>query len=452
MRRLVFTFVTIMLFTFTGWIYAQTPEESAKRYGIIFPITELGSCENIDACQEYCEQPANHTQCVDFAKKKGFYKEKAVTSAQSHLNCTSLDSCRELCAQKGNWDKCSEFAKAQGISGGYNTNLSGQGDEEILKYARGELDCTSYDNCMAFCEQEGNMEKCMDFADRHNLGGNAGQMKEQISTMKRLLGCNSMKACMDFCNNPANTSKCMEVFKQAGFDTGGDNYSNESPEVWCPKAGAAGETCVWDGNQCTCWNPQECESYPGCKFTGNKCECSYQEEVIGTGCNQQPGCQWTGSVCECTGQDLTQYCRDNPDKCPPYQEGPPSEIDPTEWCKQNPNKCTYQGGDAGTECAKYGCTFDGQTCQCPPADQKVDFSSQCLSQPGCSWDASNYICSCPTNETPPTVPGPVQECEAVAPGCLWDGIDCRCPQSSQVQGTTTKRGLLQQVLDFILGR
>lgn len=450
MSRIASIFGLLTLFVFVGLASAQTPQ-SGQPHGITFPIAELGNCASVDACRLYCEQPANHESCIQFAQNKGFYKQNAVASAESQLGCTSLDSCRTFCALKENHQKCAEFAKTQHVSGGYTT--SGKTDEEVLEFARTELGCTSYEGCMEFCEQERNMDKCMDFASRHNLGGNAAQMKEQMSTMKKLLGCNSMKACMDFCNNPANMQTCTEVFKQAGFDTGGENYANEPPEVWCPKAGVTGETCVWDGNQCTCWNPQECESYPGCKFTGNKCECSYQEEAIGTGCNQQPGCQWTGSVCECTGQDLTQYCQDNPDKCSSSQEGPPPGADPTEWCKQNPDICTNQQlGDPAAECAKYGCTFDGQTCQCPQSEEKSDFSSQCLSQPGCSWDTITKICSCATGEQPPNVQeGARQECEAAAPGCYWDGIDCRCPQASpaQVQGATIVRSLLFTILDFL---
>ena len=49
--------------------FAQSEEEIAKKYGITFPIAELGSCTNISSCKTFCNDPKNHQACGDFAKK-----------------------------------------------------------------------------------------------------------------------------------------------------------------------------------------------------------------------------------------------------------------------------------------------------------------------------------------------------------------------------------------------
>ncbi len=408
-KQIISVFLALVgLLFLTIPVFAQSDEDIAKKYGITFPIVELGNCTSVVTCKAFCDTPNNHQVCSDFAKKHNLSDESS-------------------------------------------KNSSTKSDEEILKLARIELGCNSYDVCMQFCEQESNMEKCMDFAARHNLDdGNAAQMKQQMSALKNLLGCNSMKACMDICNDPTNMQKCMEVFRQAGFsveanysgpggcnseqscqayceknpkECGGDNFQSEPPEVWCSKVAS---DCKWDGTTCICGgtsSPQESGDV-WCPKAGT-------------------GCKWTGTTCECPGQN--------------YTEGPPPGTDSSEWCNQNPGKCDYQNqGDSSAECAKYGCTFDGKTCQCPAtSSDKVDFSSQCLSQPGCTWDATTKICSCSTGQTaPPSTPGPgdaAYECQKL--GGVWDGIDCRSQSPTpQVQGASTSEGLLQKILNFLLGR
>jgi len=408
MMKRIFAFLGFFLPLFiVAAVHAQSPEELAAKYGITFPIFELGNCANYSDCRLYCEDPANHERCIQFAKNKGFYsqdtaidakKKDMLVYAQSELGCTTIASCRQFCSYEQNWQKCGEFAKKHHLSGGHASSQK----EEILKLAQVELGCESYDACMAYCEKEENMERCMDFASRHNMGG--------------------------------------------------ENYPHEPPEVSCSKMSSE---CKWDGQSCICSGLQTCQQNPGCSWNGTYCNCGEgkypsQEESGQVWCLRLPGCQWTGTQCDCTNKDYDQYCRDNPDKCPSGYSDTPARREPTLQLQQQ--------GDPSLECAKYGCTFDGKTCQCPQSEQHtIDFSSQCLSKPGCSWDASSNICSCPTEEQPPSIPGPVQECESVAPGCYWDGIDCRCPQnqptpSSQVHGAATTRGLLLQLLQFLVNR
>lgn len=419
LKQILSVFITFLgLFFLVAPVFAQSEEDLAKKYGITFPIAELGNCTNVASCKTFCDDTKNHQSCTDFAKKHK-------------------------------------------LSGDSSKSSSEKSDEEILKLARAELGCSSYDACMQFCEEENNMEKCIDFAARHNLMENASQMKQQMSALKNLLGCNSMKACMDFCNNPINMQKCMEVFKQAGFsveanysgpggcdseqscqayceknpkECGGDNFQSEPPEVWCnkvstdckwdgttcacggayspqesgdvwcPKSAQAGQICSWNGTSCSCWDPEACQK-GGCTWTGSECRCEGTSQtqipsaIEGSGCIQQ-GCNWTGTTCDCSAL-------------------PPVSIDgksPEVWCSE-------QGE---------GCKWTGTTCDCS-ASQAISCQNS-----GCTWDGTS--CQCPVN--------PVDGCPEKGTGCFWDGTSCIC--DSGVKGATTNRSLLQKILDFIL--
>lgn len=346
MIKQILIIIILGLFFLPSNIFAQTDKEIAQKYGISFPITELENCANIDECKAFCNNSDNYQKCTDFAKEHNLTTSSSVSS-------------------------------------------SSKSDEEILKLASVELGCNTMDECMAFCENEENMDKCMDFASKHNLGvGNASQMKQVMSLLKTEVGCSSMKSCMEACSHPTNSQKCLEVFQQAGMSVE-VNYStqppNEPPEVWCPKAG---ENCTWDGNQCTCVSQGDCGKYPGCTWTGKTCECSqtstYQESSIyqdspevwcpkaGTNCN------WDGTQCTC-GQT-----QDTTPQTPSQTTSPPAD-----------NPYTIQGGE-------------------------TIYKSECLSA-GCRWSDNPNSCDCA-------------------------GV------GKDVQGVSTSQGLLFHILDFILGK
>ena len=227
-----------------------------------------------------------------------------------------------------------------------------------------------------------------------------------------------MTSCMDACNQPDNAQKCMEVFKQAGIDTGEGSYSNEPPEVWCPKAGPY---CKWDGTNCVCLDPQACQKNPGCSWTGTNCECTSTNSTPEPGevwCPKiGPYCVWDGSSCTCWDDCIKAGGAWTGSRCDFPQES--GEV----WCPK----------------AGPGCSWDGTRCICPGSDVPVEGGvSQPTPEPPEVW--------CPRN-----------------PGCQWTGDTCLCeavlvtstPEPSPspaVQGITTSRGLLQQILDFILGR
>lgn len=416
LKTLLLTFLTVLsllaAFTFlksqillspSHPVESTDPNEIAKRYGIAFPIEELGGCKDYSECRAYCEDPANYDACLDFAKKKGFFKEEEYLPDESILKragevlgCNSYDSCRSLCEKEENYDKCHQFAQSVGVAGGYRDDPR---QAEILNKAKEVLGCDSYDSCKNFCENPANRDRCGQFAKSIGMYGGY--------EYKGPGGCTTEESCRAFCSNPSNVEICRQYSSSYGgqFEGPGGCTDEASCRAYCEKnpqaCGYQGQirdynpeemckktpSCRWEGNTCQCgfyegvdknYDPaSECQKY-GCSWTGNSCQCSqtdsqYQDRLKSE-CSKYPGCSWTGSSCQCSasGEGNTYT---------PYPTG------------------VYQG-DPATECAKQtGCSWTGSSCQCsdssgsysPPSS--YDPATECAKQSGCSWTGSTCQCS-----------------------------------------------------------
>lgn len=286
--QIIFFLSTLLL---ASVVFAQSSEEGiAKKYGITFPVAELGGSQSLEECKTFCSKEENKDVCISYAKKKGFYHQSS--EGRDHQD--------------------------------YQQHSS-KDNEEILKLAKIELGCNSYDDCMALCELESNRKKCEDFALSHDLmvGKQADQMKQVMSK----LGCNSPASCMSFCSSPANMQKCMVAFQSAGFDTGVHNMTLDQ----CKKLSPPDWECRLDGQTCTCQSPQEppevwcSKSGPDCKWKDNTCFCG---ETIEEYCTKQPGCRLEGNSCICEGSQSATPVYDIPTYGTPiyYTPNPESEL------------------------------------------------------------------------------------------------------------------------------
>lgn len=312
-------------------VYAETPEQIAKKHGIAFPIAELGGCVDYSSCHTFCEDPVNSGQCIDFAKKKGFYKEEGIqekssviVSAKTELGCDSESSCRELCGNQNNWEKCGEFAKKHRISGGHTEDPK---KAEILEKAKVELGCTSYEACMSFCHEEANRQKCSDFAKKSGLRGGEHNVGPG--------GCNSEETCRAFCSDPNNFQECWKFGRGSGGSSGGGFHgpggcnSEESCQKHCEK------------------NPQDCKIIISGEHGGaqDPRRASEMQSSTGTGSNLDPkaecvkyGCTWSGTNCQChegqySSPTYTPLPPEGYSTDPSTSEGhstPPSSVTPEE--------------------------------------------------------------------------------------------------------------------------
>lgn len=280
-------------------------EEKARELGITFPIAELGNCAGPQECRDFCESPANHTSCMNFAGKHGFSEEsqegsqvneaQILAAAQTELGCSSKESCHAVCER--DHERCMAFAKRHGL---YREEVRDGGSEKerLMEEARSELGCTSMESCSRVCEQD--PKRCMEFAKRHGFDqGSAGGEYEGEQQRTGPGGCSSEESCRRYCQE--HPSEC-------------PGYREHSEGL----------------------TPQE-------------------SFVAPSGCRTEAECE--------------AYCRNNPTLCPGYTEA--------------------------------------QTSQPPQYTPAQDPSSWCTSQPGCSWNGQQCLCSQP--EQPQSAPPPSED-------------------------------------------
>jgi len=322
-----------MLFFATAAAAQTTIQDAAKKYGITYPIAELGNCADYNSCLSYCEDPVNHSACVEFAKKKGFHKDDPIHTttdeflkkAKDELGCDSIQSCMTFCDTSANFDKCDAFAKKLAAVGGY---VDTPDKPEYLKVAKDVLGCDSAASCVRVCDDPANAQKCTDFARQVGLLGG------QVTTGPG--GCASEATCKSYCSDPNNFSECSKFAPATGAFRGPGGCDNpNSCRSYCEQ------------------NPDACRSYaPGSngayvpvscgagQYFGPGGACTPTEKTQEAGQCAQGGKYWDGDSCH--------------DKAPPgiypgaggafFQPRPEMNNCKTpgecyDYCKANPGKC-----------------------------------------------------------------------------------------------------------------
>ncbi len=323
-------------------------EEMAKRYNISFPIQELGGCTSISSCKSYCEDLTNRQTCIEFAKKKGFYNE---------------------------------------------TGMKEQ-TRSLVEDAKGELGCSSEDDCRSFCQKPENSQRCQNFAKQHGFGDKASPEKssEMMQKAKEILGCDSAESCRRFCEQESNRERCMNFAKSVGVSGGGsDQMRREDGE---------GSQMRQNSGPGGCNSQETCEKY--CQEHPNECGRGLQQ-------GQQPpsGNQVSPSQTEDMMKAKEEYCRQYPERCREQQNYPTGQPQsgemPTtsgDYCRQYPERCKQPEGATGGGTA----------------------------QPGSFVQPSGTFQ--PYTVTPAGEQGPA-------------------PTLQQVQGITTRRSLWQRFVDFV---
>ena len=377
---LFFAFLAVNLI-FGKPVFAQADSTDSasitQKYGIAFPITELGGCTDYVSCRNYCEDPLNSGGCTDYAKVKGFHSEENledeefIKKAQSALGCDSFASCQNYCEVPANYEKCNSFAQERGVGGGY---VADPGQVQILTTAKEILGCDSRDSCQTLCSNQENAQKCTQFAQQTGLRGGEHMVGPG--------GCTSESTCQNFCSDPNNFQICSGFHNVSGatFSGPGGCTNEQSCRTFCQE------------------NSEQCSSFGGSQ--SGSVGSSPQEM-----CNKTPNCSWAGDTCQCgfygetresqnRAQEYASFCTTNPDQCKVGPGGYPIPSDKAQnfssggsgqnyeqdygkYCRENPDKCRAiensgtgggyggsQQGDHAAACARYGCSWTGNSCQC----------------------------------------------------------------------------------------
>ncbi|MBI5127494.1 hypothetical protein HZA76_03515 [Candidatus Roizmanbacteria bacterium] len=175
-KLILVIFIFLSLFGLVNSIKAQTKTvsvnqqsntEKLRKYGVVFPIAELGNCADFISCHTFCADSANIDACKTYGKKKGFYNEQQeinkkrllLQKAKLELNCTE-ETCKFFCEQKENSEKCDIFRKRYKPETERVKTILNQ---EMVTKAKLLIGCATPEACKSLCEQENNKKRCSDF-------------------------------------------------------------------------------------------------------------------------------------------------------------------------------------------------------------------------------------------------------------------------------------------------
>ncbi|RJQ34398.1 hypothetical protein C4556_02665 [Candidatus Parcubacteria bacterium] len=219
---------TIALGTFLTGIVLLAGVAFAQEPNITFPIAELGGCNSKEECKTYCDTPGNALSCVSFAEARGLMTTEEAATARKFAGQTGPggcmgSECRRYCSQSEHREECYAFAKENGLTPpGPRIDVEEPKIDEdramrIVEEQGGPGGCRTFEECHSFCEDEGNMERCLAFAAEHDLMSPA-----DLERARKMMaeggpgGCKGI-ACRSYCENPDHADECLRFAEEQGF-------------------------------------------------------------------------------------------------------------------------------------------------------------------------------------------------------------------------------------------
>ena len=111
--KIAFAALLISLGIIAGYTASATSKDD-----IVYPVAELGGCENQLECRTYCDDLDNINECLDFAQVHNLLSDEEIAHARQFENldtrpgdCRSQQDCELYCEDIQNIDECLAFAE-----------------------------------------------------------------------------------------------------------------------------------------------------------------------------------------------------------------------------------------------------------------------------------------------------------------------------------------------------
>lgn len=91
---------------------------------IKYPVTELGNCQNKNACKQYCSVSAHYLACTNFGEKNNLISKADAARSKKFVNvlkskgpggCQDETTCKNYCAKPENLKTCFNFSKENNL-------------------------------------------------------------------------------------------------------------------------------------------------------------------------------------------------------------------------------------------------------------------------------------------------------------------------------------------------
>lgn len=198
---------------------------------IIYPVAELGGCENKEACFTYCEDPENMEACVAFAEEHNLMDQEEIENAHKFIsagkvgpgNCQSQGECEAYCDNIANMDACLAFAEENGFMDPQELVEAKRVARALQQGAQLPGGCRDKTACEAYCNTPTHMDECLAFAEQAGLMEpeelvEAKKVAQALRSGARIPGdCRGKAECEAYCQEPTHMEECLAFGEAAGL-------------------------------------------------------------------------------------------------------------------------------------------------------------------------------------------------------------------------------------------
>lgn len=224
--NILFAALLIVLgFGITQGAFALSKED------IVYPAAELANCQDEQSCRAYCDDPANIDQCIAFAEKYNLLSSSEIEKAKKFQSigsvgpgqCTTEQECEAYCNNISNIEECLVFAEQHSFMDPEELEEAKKVQQALRAGAQLPGGCTSKDACETYCEDSSHMRECIAFAEEAGFISpeelkEAKQVLKALDAGVKLPGnCRGENACEVYCEDPSNVEECVNFALAAGF-------------------------------------------------------------------------------------------------------------------------------------------------------------------------------------------------------------------------------------------
>ena len=198
---------------------------------IVYPVAELGNCAGEQSCRAYCADPVNIDQCIAFAEKHNLLSADEIEKAKKFQSigavgpgqCTTEEDCEAYCGDITNIEECLAFAEEHGFMDPEELEEAKRVQQALRAGAQLPGGCTNKDACETYCEDSSHMRECIAFAEQAGFISpeelkEAKQVLKALDAGVKLPGdCKGKNECEVYCEDPSNIEECVNFALAAGF-------------------------------------------------------------------------------------------------------------------------------------------------------------------------------------------------------------------------------------------
>lgn len=211
---------------------AQAADRQNPKIKIAFPVAALGNCATETACRAYCDKPENMTPCITFAKSHGLMSEEEATHADKFKDimqgggpggCKNQQQCEAYCDDQKNMDECINFAEQHGMMMSGEVAEARKVQQALAKGAQRPGNCRSKQQCETYCAAPEHTDECFAFAEKAGMIPpeeleNAKKMMALIKSGDAPQACRQGKEqCQEYCSDKSHADECANFMVKAGF-------------------------------------------------------------------------------------------------------------------------------------------------------------------------------------------------------------------------------------------